>query len=209
MKARIDFDGATVDPFLWTFGPKAALRLAQLRTPCDISNWLAEPHFNFVTTTRIPLQKRPPLQTPGYRTETARASSALELAAIRVVAMRASLEAMGRFDPERAAQRFLSAFIPEDTEILYIEDRIAGFYVLRRHPDHLYLDHLYLSPDFQGLGLGGKVIAALQDQARSAGLPIRLMALNGSPANDFYRRAGFRLVSFDALDSTYIWHPAI
>jgi hypothetical protein len=47
--------------------------------------------------------------------ENAVASDAEALAAIRVEAMRESLERIGRFDPQRARERFLSAFSPTHT----------------------------------------------------------------------------------------------
>ena len=37
----------------------------------------------------------------------------------------------------------------------------------------------------------------------------RLMALNGSRSNDFYRRCGFRAVAADALDTVHEWDATI
>lgn len=133
----------------------------------------------------------------------AKPEDAEALASIRVEAMRPSLEAVGRFDPERARQRFLSTFIAAETTVLTIGDQITGFFVVRDRGDHRYLDHLYLTATHQGLGLGRHVIAALKRQNR----PIRLMALNGSPANGFYQSCGFRAVSSDNLDTQYEWMP--
>lgn len=142
-----------------------------------------------------------------YLTRTATRAEADQLADIRVAAMRPSLEAAGRFDPQRARDRFLRSFDPQDTRIICQGDTIAGFYVVRGRPDHLMLDHLYIVPAFQGHGIGKAVVEALKDQARAGGIAIRLMALNGSPANGFYRGLGFALVSADALDSFYEWRP--
>ena len=142
-----------------------------------------------------------------YRIEAAVEADAERLADIRVEAMRPSLEAVGRFDPLRARDRFLGSFVATDTRVILVEEGIAGFFVVRRHADHFYLDHLYVSPAFQGLGLGRDIVEGLKAEAEAAGLPIRLMALNGSPANDFYLACGFRFVSQDALDTVYAWMP--
>jgi len=147
------------------------------------------------------------LQIAGYRTEKATAAQAEQLASIRVAAMRPSLEAVGRFDPERARERFLKSYCPAETEIIYANEKIVGFYVLRRRSDHLYLDHLYVTPSSQGHGIGRKVIEALKSEAQAGGLPIRLMALNGSPSNDFYRRNAFSKICADDLDTVYEWLP--
>lgn len=134
-------------------------------------------------------------------------ADAAELADLRLQAMRPSLMAAGRFDPARARDRFLSNYRAEDTRLIRGGDSLAGVLVLRGRADHLYLDHLYLLPNFQGLGIGRQVVAQVQAEARMRGLPIRLMALNGSPANGFYLSCGFALVSTGALDSDYLWSP--
>lgn len=68
---------------------------------------------------------------------------------------------------------------------------MIGFYVLRNKADHLYLDHLYVHPSYQGKQIGSQVINRIKTQAAQAGLPIRLGALKGSEANNFYQRHGF------------------
>lgn len=140
-----------------------------------------------------------------YRIEPATEVDADRLADIRVDAMRPSLEAAGRFDPVRARGRFLDSFSAADTKIVFADEAIAGFFVVRRRIDHFYLDHLYVSPIFQGRGIGRHIIANLKEEAGVAGLPIRLIALNGSPANAFYLSCGFRFVSRDTLDTVYTW----
>lgn len=64
-----------------------------------------------------------------------------------------------------------------------------------------------MRPQHQGRGLGRRLVEALQAQARMRALPIRLMALRGSMANDFYRSCGFVVERFDALDAYYAWFP--
>ncbi len=129
------------------------------------------------------------------------------LAALRVAAMRPSLEALGRFDPDRARNRFLDSYTPEDTTVLRCDGALAGFMVLRHRPEDLYLDHLYIAPEFQGRGLGDRLLSAAMERAQSSGLPIRLIALVGSPANGFYRSRGFLPGPDDGLDVPYLWQP--
>jgi len=129
------------------------------------------------------------------------------LAAIRVEAMRPSLEAVGRFDPERARKRFLETYDPKDTQIVRAGNDLIGFYVVRTRVDHLYLDHVYIHPTRQGGGLGSNIVRSVQDHAQEIGLPVRLTALRGSPANDFYVSCGFTLERFDEFDNHYTWEP--
>lgn len=132
-----------------------------------------------------------------------------ELAEIRVEAMKPSLEAVGRFDPQRARKRFLDSYDPKDTKIIHIGDDLVGFYVVREHVDHLYLDHIYIRPMHQGSGLGRQLVKAIQEQARARLLPVQLVALRESPANDFYLSCGFVLDRSDDLDNYYTWRPNV
>ena len=43
-----------------------------------------------------------------------------------LVAMRESLERIGRFDPERVAQRFRDTFRPDDTRLIRVGDAMGG-----------------------------------------------------------------------------------
>lgn len=133
-------------------------------------------------------------------------SDGSSLAELRAQAMRPSLEAIGRFDAERARSRFLERFQPSHTWKLLDEgDVLGGFFVLMDRGDHLYLDHLYVRPGMQGMGFGTCVIRHAKTLAGKRACPIRLVALRESPANAFYRRHGFRLIGSDELDNRYEW----
>ena len=134
-------------------------------------------------------------------------ADAERLADLRVAAMRPSLLALGRFDADRARNRLLDGFRPEDTRIVLWLGDVAGFFTLIHQPDHLYLDHLYLRPEQQGKGLGQMILTLLKTTARQLDQPIRLMALRGSPSNAFYRQNGFSLVDETPFDLHYHWHP--
>lgn len=137
----------------------------------------------------------------------AQASDAAHLAELRVRAMRPSLLAVGRFDPERARRRLLDAFVPANTQVLEREGAIVGFYVLRRAPTYLALDHLYIEPEQQGLGLGAAVMRSVLRAADAALLPLRVCALKGSRSNVFYQRHGFALIESSDWDNHYERRP--
>lgn len=127
------------------------------------------------------------------------------LAEIRAKAMKPSLEALGRFDEERVRSRFLDTFVPSESKKIIEDDQLVGFFVVRNRLDHLYLDHLYIDPKMQGRGLGAKVIAWVKEIAREVNLPIRLGALKGSKANEFYITNGFLKTHEDEFDIYYEW----
>jgi GNAT superfamily N-acetyltransferase len=132
------------------------------------------------------------------------AADAEALVALRIEAMRESLEQIGRFDPTRARERFLSGFSPAHTRHIELAGERVGFVVTKPLPDALLLDHLYLRPASQGLGLGGEVMRRVLAEAAALGLPaLRVGALRGSRSNAFYQRHGFRLVAESEFDNHY------
>jgi putative intracellular protease/amidase/GNAT superfamily N-acetyltransferase len=149
------------------------------------------------------LPKDAAMTGPEVGFETAAAADADALVALRIEAMRDSLERIGRFDPQRARERFLSAFVPELTRHLVVGAERVGFLVLRPDPTGLLLDHLYVQPRHQGRGIGAAALARVFAEADAQRLPLRVGALRGSDANRFYQRHGFRQVEESEWDIYY------
>ena len=128
------------------------------------------------------------------------------LVEIRLAAMKESLEAVGRYDPQKARARFLDGFEVCSTTKIIIDNEVVGFYVLKRQPDHMLLDHFYIKPDIQGCGFGTAVLNSIKKQAGIKKLPIRLGALKQSRSNNFYRKNGFSYTHQGEWDNYYIYH---
>ncbi|CAM3726150.1 GNAT family N-acetyltransferase [Roseateles saccharophilus] len=124
-----------------------------------------------------------------------------EMLALRIEALRPSLERLGRFSPDVARVRLRSQFRPEWMKHLVVEGERVGYFTVEPREDELRLHHLYLKPAAQGRGIGAWVI----DRIKSQGRPITLAALRESRANDFYRRHGFRVVAEQEFDIEYRW----
>jgi GNAT superfamily N-acetyltransferase len=133
----------------------------------------------------------------------AAATDAEALVAIRIAAMRESLERIGRFDPARARDRFLSDFDPACTRFIQVEGVRVGFIVLKTAEQGLLLDHFYIVPAYQGAGIGAAVLAQVFAQADEAASTVRVGALRGSESNRFYRRHGFVLMEEGEFDNCY------
>jgi len=129
------------------------------------------------------------------------------LVELRIDAMRESLETIGRFNRERSVERFRSSFSPENTKIIRRGKDLAGFITVSEKEDHFYLDHLYIDPKLQSLGIGSKVLKGLIETSEKKGLPVRLGALRSSKSNDFYKRHGFVVSSEDEFDIYYERKP--
>ena len=130
-----------------------------------------------------------------------------ELAALRTAAMRESLEQLGRFDPERSRTRLRNSFSPADTSFILRDGQRIGFIATRRDETGLHLDHLYIAPACQRIGVGGAVLNALCKRADRLGLTVFVTALKASGANTFYQRHGFGCVSQSEWDNHYARPP--
>lgn len=150
----------------------------------------------------VPDQNSPVILVPAQQ------SDADNLVAIRIEAMRESLERVGRFDPVRARERFLSGFEARNTHYIEVSGERVGFVVVKHHHNELLLDHLYVRPTAQGSGIGSAVLARIFKEADVAGLPIRVGALKGSASNRFYTRHGFQFIESSEFDNYYVrqWH---
>ncbi len=127
------------------------------------------------------------------------------LASIRVRAMRPSLEALGRYDPVVAKRRFLDKYDPRNTTKIIMAGDLVGFYVILPSQDHIYLDHLYIEPLYQGGGIGTAVLNRVKVFASEKSLPIKLGALKGSRSNSFYISQGFEKTHEEEWDIYYRW----
>ena len=117
--------------------------------------------------------------------------------------MRESLERVGRFDPQRARDRFLAHFEPAHTRHVVVDGARVGFVVARPQDDEWLLDHLYVLPSHQGQGIGAAVLRDVLASADARGRALRVGALRESDANRFYARHGFELVERTEWDNHY------
>lgn len=134
-----------------------------------------------------------------------------DMLALRVDAMRPSLERVGRFDLARSRERLSAGFVvPFMHHIVIDGEQRVGFVTLKPEgPDALRLDHLYLRTGFQGRGIGDWVIRWAKAQARDQKRDIAVTALVRSEANRFYLRHGFVLEGGEGVDLHYRWHVSV
>lgn len=132
-----------------------------------------------------------------------------DMVALRIEALRESLERLGRFDPVLARERLAAGFVPEHMRHIDLGDERIGFITLRPEsgpaPSALHLDHLYVRPAFQGQGIGAWALDWAKGQATGQDFDITLSALKLSDANRFYLHHGFVQVGEGEFDLHYRW----
>ncbi len=130
-----------------------------------------------------------------------------ELLALRLRAMRDSLERLGRYDEQRARERLAAGFDAAQTQHICVGGQRVGFLVLKTLSHAMRLDHLYIDPAFQSRGTGQQVLQWVFRQADRAQLPVELCALKGSEANRFYLHHGFVAIGEGEWDIDYLRLP--
>jgi ribosomal protein S18 acetylase RimI-like enzyme len=75
--------------------------------------------------------------------------------------------------------------------IVECEGEAVGCVQVSHRGDHLWIEKLYIDPDYQNRGLGAQVLQHVLAAAAREQLPVRLCVLTTNPAQAFYERAGF------------------
>lgn len=133
------------------------------------------------------------------------------LLALRMAAMRESLERVGRFDPQRARERLSRGYLPAYTRHILKHGELVGFVVVVPRDNDWLLDHLYIHPSGQGQGIGSWVLSRVLEEADAQHKAVSVTALKHSDANRFYLRHGFVLQAEGEWDLYYLRsarHPA-
>ncbi|MEV2252951.1 GNAT family N-acetyltransferase [Streptomyces sp. NPDC050147] len=129
------------------------------------------------------------------------------MAELRARVMRPDLERLGRFDEHRVRQRLRDAFSASYTSVIVAGGAFAGCVALRPAEDALWLEHFYLDPALQGMGLGSAVLRRLLARTDADGALVRLNVLRGSAARRLYERHGFSVEDEDPIDVFMVRRP--
>ncbi len=92
----------------------------------------------------------------------------------------------------------------ESAVVLYEGDPI-GLLAVCRNPERWVLASIELLPAARGKGIGAALISQLQQEAKAAGVGLRLQAASGSPVVRLYERCGFASVANDGMVQRMEW----
>jgi GNAT superfamily N-acetyltransferase len=126
------------------------------------------------------------------------------LLALRMAAMRESLERAGHFDPQRVRERLSRGYLPAHTRHILKDGELVGFVVVQPRESDWLLDHLYIHPSAQGEGIGSWVLERVLAEADLRGKAVAVTALKHSAANRFYLRHDFILKAEGEWDLYYL-----
>lgn len=112
--------------------------------------------------------------------------------------LRADLERVGRFDPDRRRARMRAGFDPATLSAIEVDGRLVGCIAAVPAADHVEIHSFYLDPAVQGRGLGTAIAVAIL--AAQPVLPVRIEVLKGSSVLAFWEKQGFHIIAEQAFD---------
>ncbi len=87
---------------------------------------------------------------------------------------------------------------PLITRIILYDHTQIGYYSVHVVGNILFINELYLTPTFQGKGIGGHVLQTLLQEADEHSYCAKLNVLKVNPARRLYERYGFSTIGEDA-----------
>jgi ribosomal protein S18 acetylase RimI-like enzyme len=122
----------------------------------------------------------------------ARESDAAVLTAVAAQAYRRYVPRIGR-EPAPMTADYAQAVRSGLTWVAEADGDVVGLLVLVAYPDHLLLENVAVLPSAQRRGVGGRLLALAEDQARARGLDeIRLYTNEAMTENlAYYGRHGY------------------
>jgi ribosomal protein S18 acetylase RimI-like enzyme len=98
----------------------------------------------------------------------------------------------GEWDEALQDRLFGEKWIPNQFEIVLCDGNPCGFLSIEDHPDHIYVNEIVLAPQFQGRGIGSRLLNEAMQRGRETRSPLRLQVLRENRAIELYRRLGFK-----------------
>ena len=111
---------------------------------------------------------------------------------IQSSSMRPAVEATWGWDESFQRSYFQERYGKVPLQIVRVNGHDAGMLCYEVRTDHVFLRNVALLPEFQGQGIGTRVIQGVRVEAAELGLPVRLQVLKANRARLLYERLGFR-----------------
>jgi ribosomal protein S18 acetylase RimI-like enzyme len=100
------------------------------------------------------------------------------------------------------------AYRQEDGQLVYLGDQMVGLFKCYRNGSEWHLVQVQIAPQWQGKGLGERLIRGLLQRAAQENCSVVLDVLVGNPAKRLYDRLGFVVEHENAMEHHMRWSPA-
>ena len=109
--------------------------------------------------------------------------------------MRPYTEELMAWDEAKQSASFARQWEPKDVTIITFQQETIGWLQVAVTPWEIWLQQMFISPEYQGRGIGTAVLTRLLIDWNSRGVPVKLSVLRNNPARRFYERCGFAVVA--------------
>lgn len=111
----------------------------------------------------------------------------------------------GAWDEALQDRLFEEKWMPDKCEIVLCDGNPCGFLSVEDHPDHIHISEIVIAPQFQGRGIGSRLLNEEVQRGREAKSPLRLQVLRENRALELYRRLGFKECDTTETHICMIW----
>lgn len=111
----------------------------------------------------------------------------------------------GAWDEVLQDRLFEEKWIPNQFEIVLCDGNPCGFLLVEDHPDHIYISEIVLAPQFQGHGIGSRLLNEEMQRGHETKSPLRLQVLRENRAIELYRRLGFKECGTTETHIRMVW----
>ena len=85
----------------------------------------------------------------------------------------------------------------EDAKIILLNENRIGLLKVNENKNGFEIIQIQIDPEFQGKGIGKKIIQSVIDKASSQNLPVALSVLKNNKARQLYMSLGFKTINED------------
>ena len=86
---------------------------------------------------------------------------------------------------------FRDGFIPEEYQIVEIEQKVVGFIKIVTSTTDVYLGEIQIAKEYQNRGIGTSLLNLIIDRAKANNHRLWLKVIKNNPAEKLYQRLGF------------------
>lgn len=116
-----------------------------------------------------------------------------------LLTMRPYVQELIPWDEPAQRETFAAQWKLEEVSIISVEGNDAGWLQVAELPAEIRLQKFYVSPQYQGSGIGSEILGRLLVTWRSTGKKIVLRVLVNNPARRLYERLGFYVTLEDGF----------
>jgi ribosomal protein S18 acetylase RimI-like enzyme len=98
------------------------------------------------------------------------------------------------WDENKQSAGFAEQWNVNNVQIITLEGQSVGWVQAAETASEIFLQQLFVSPEYQGRGIGSKVLQTLLRHWKKTGKPVVLTVLKNNPARRLYERYGFTVV---------------